>query len=138
MRNKSISAMALVLAMLAGAVFAPYASARTSSYSEAFWRCSTGYAFEVSGAAVHCKKPQWTETKAYLGCPIGTALDIDGLGDHDVCAGTNPVTGIVSIEPACNPADVVNGFSKRTLSGKDYCGKNHPAEVVAPSNMITL
>jgi hypothetical protein len=137
MRNKSILVMPLLVAIVAGAVFAPRASARTSSASEVYWRCSSGFAFETSGSAVHCKKPQWTETKAFMGCSIGLILKIDLVGSTDMCAG-NTVAGVVSLEPACYPSDVVVGFTKRRVDGKDYCGKLHPAEVIAPSQVISL
>jgi hypothetical protein len=124
--------------MVSGAVFAPRASARASSYGEAFWRCASGYAFETSGSAVHCKKPSWTETKAFMPCVLATpTLKIDLVGDTDMCAGSTPL-GVVSAEPACYATDVAGGFTKRHVDGKDFCGKNHPAEVVAPSQLITL
>ena len=139
MRSKSIPALALLLATVAAAVFAPGASARASSYSEPFWRCASGYAFETSGSAVHCKKPEWTETKAFMSCSLATpTLKIDLVGDTDMCAGSTPITGVISAEPACYPTDLASGFTKRHVDGKDYCGKNHPAEVVAPSQLITL
>jgi len=138
MRSKSIPALALLLATVAVAVFAPGASARASSYSEPFWRCASGYAFETSGSAVHCKKASWTETKAFMSCSLATpTLKIDLVGDTDMCVGSTPL-GVVSAEPACYPTDVASGFTKRHVDGKDYCGETHPAEVVAPSQMITL
>ena len=139
MRNKSIHVLALLVAMVAGAAFAPRASARASSFDEPFWRCASGYAFETSGSAVHCKKPSWTETKAFMPCILATpTLKIDLVGDTDMCAGSTALTGVISAEPACYPTDVVNGFTKRHVSGKDFCGKLHPAEIVAPSQIITL
>ena len=138
MRNKSLSVMALLVAMVSGAVFAPRASARTPSETEVYWKCSSGYAFEVSGNAVHCKKASWTETKPFMGCAIGLTLKYDAVGNTDMCTGTTPVTGIVSIEPGCYPTDLVNGFTKRTVSGKDFCGKLHPAQIIAPSQAISL
>ena len=44
------------------------ASAASSVMSEPFWRCPSGYAFETSGSAVHCKKPAYTSTKAFMPC----------------------------------------------------------------------
>jgi len=137
MRNKSILVTPLLVAIVAAAVFAPRASARTSSLSEVYWKCSSGFAFETSGSAVHCKKPQWTETKPFMGCSIGLILKIDLVGSTDMCAG-NTVAGVVSLEPACYPSDVVVGFTKRHVDGKDFCGKTHPSQIVAPSLAITL
>lgn len=136
MQSKSVSILALVVTMVAGAAFATRASARTS-YSEPFWRCSSGYAFETSGSAVHCKKPSWTETRAYMSCAIGLTLKYDQVGNTDMCTGITPL-GAVSVEPACNPTDVLGGFTKRIVDGKDFCGKTHAAEIVAPSIVISL
>jgi hypothetical protein len=137
MRNKSILVMPLLLAIVAGAIFAPRASARTSSASEAYWRCSSGFAFETSGSAVHCKKPQWTETRPFMSCALDMVLKIDLVGSTDMCAG-NTLAGIVSLEPGCYPTDLVSGFTKRRVDGKDFCGKTHPSEIIAPSQAITL
>jgi hypothetical protein len=137
MQNRSISVLSLMVALIAAAAFAPHASARTTSASEPFWRCSSGYTFETSGSAVHCKKPLWTETKAYMNCAIGLTLKYDQVGNTDMCTGVTPL-GAVSIEPACNPTDVLAGYTKRIVDGKDFCGKTHPAEIVAPSVVISL
>ena len=136
MQNKHISFAALLVALVAGSAFAERATART--FAEVYWRCPSGYAFETSGSAVHCKKPQWTETKPFMACAPGLGLNIDNIGTTDMCAGTNPLTGTVSIEPPCYPTDVANGFTKRKVSGKDFCGKTHPAEIMAPSQAVTL
>lgn len=139
MQNKSVSVLALLAAIAAGALFTPHGSALAASYGEAFWRCGSGYTFETSGSAVHCKKPEWTEMRAFMPCALATpALKIDLIGLTDMCAGSTPITGTVSMEPACYPTDLVNGFTKRKVDGKDYCGRNHPAEIVAPSQMISL
>jgi hypothetical protein len=104
---------------------------------EVFWRCPSGFAFETSGSAVHCKKPSWTETKPVLACLIPTPdLKIDLMGTTDMCAGGIGLT--VTNETLCNPVDVANGFTKRRVSGKDYCGKTHPPEVIPPNQMFSL
>ena len=105
--------------------------------AESYWRCPSGFAFETSGSAVHCKKPSWTETKPFMACMIPTpTLKLDLVGTTDMCAGGIGV--VVSAEPLCNPVDIANGFVKRHVAGKDYCGKNHPSEVIAPNQMISL
>ena len=136
MRNKSLSVATLLVAVVAGAVFAPGASARTSLDSEVYYTCPAGYAFETSGAAARCKKPQWTETKAFVGCALGMTLRYDVVGNTDMCSATNPVTGVVSVEPGCYPSDLVGGFTKRHVTGKDFCGKNHPQEIMPPSRAV--
>ena len=113
------------------------AAASTTSAAESYWRCPSGFAFETSGSAVHCKKPTWTETKAFMPCVLATpTLKIDLVGQTDMCAGNVGLT--VSVEPSCYPTDLANGFTKRRVAGKDFCGKQHPAEVVAPNQLITL
>jgi hypothetical protein len=104
---------------------------------EAFWRCPSGYSFETSGSAVHCKKPSWTETRAFMPCGIPTPdLKLDLVSQTDMCAGNIGTT--VSVEPQCYPSDLLAGFVKRHVAGKDFCGKSHPAEVIAPNLMVTL
>ena len=104
---------------------------------EAFWRCPSGFAFETSGSAVHCKKPSWTETKPVLACMIPTPdFKVDLMGTTDMCAGGIGLT--ITNETLCNPVDVANGFTKRRVAGRDYCGKTYPAEYIAPNLLITL
>jgi len=104
---------------------------------EAFWRCPSGYAFETSGSAVHCKKPAWTGTRAFMPCVVPTPdLKVDLMSQTDMCAGN--VGATVSAEPLCYPTDIAAGFTKRHVAGKDFCGKSHPAEVIAPNLLITL
>ena len=140
-----MSRMSIALALIAGTTVMLAASngaklasaASTLTMGEAFWRCPSGYAFETSGSAVHCKKPAWTETKPFMACVLATpTLKIDLVGETDMCAGNVGVT--VSAEPSCYPTDVAAGFTKRRVSGKDFCGKSHPAEVIAPNQMISL
>lgn len=128
--------MTLLVAIVAGVVFAPRASARTLSESEIFYTCPSGYAFETSGSAARCRKAQWTETKSFVGCALGMALKYDAIGTTDMCAATTPVTGVVSVEPGCYPSDLVNGYTKRHVSGKDFCAKTHPEEIIAPSRAV--
>jgi hypothetical protein len=133
-----LSFLAAATILVAGMAKGPaVASAASSMMSEAFWKCPSGYTFEVSGSAVHCKKPAWTETKAFMPCVLATpTLKVDLLGNTDMCAGSVGVT--VTAEPVCYPTDIANGFTKRLVSGKDFCGKTHPAEVIAPNQMITF
>jgi hypothetical protein len=113
------------------------ASASTTATAEPFWRCPSGYSFETSGSAVHCKKPAWTETKPFMPCGVPTpTFKLDLVGYTDMCAGDIGVT--VTAEPMCYPTDIASGFTKRTVSGKDFCGKSHPAEVISPNVLITL
>lgn|SRR5574338_945468 len=134
-------ATVVVAAVIAGATGrvsnVAVASPAPTAAAEAYWRCPSGFAFETSGSAVHCKKPSWTETKPFMACMIPTPdLKVDLMGTTDMCAGAVGVT--VTAEPVCYPTDIANGFTKRRVAGKDYCGKTHPAEVIAPNLMITL
>ena len=130
-----IAVSTVILSASNGANLASAAS--TPTMGEAFWRCPSGYAFETSGSAVHCKKASWTETKPFMPCVLATpTLKIDLVGQTDMCAGSVGLT--VSAEPSCFPTDIAGGFTKRHVSGKDFCGKTHPAEVIAPNQLISL
>ena len=140
-----MSKLSIALAVIAGTTIMLSAShgaklasaASTSIMGEAFWRCPSGYAFETSGSAVHCKKASWTETKPFMPCVLATpTLKLDLVGQTDMCAGSVGLT--VSAEPSCYPTDIAGGFTKRHVSGKDFCGKTHPAEVIAPNQLISL
>ena len=127
-----LSAAATPATIASAATPAPAATA-----AESYWKCASGYTFEASGSAVHCKKPSWTETKPFMACAFPTAtLKLDLVGQTDMCAGIVGTT--VTVEPLCYPTDAVNGFTKRHVSGKDFCGKVHPAEVVAPSQLVVF
>ena len=105
--------------------------------AESYWKCPSGYQFEMSGNAVRCKKPSWTETKPFMACGFPTAtFKLDLVGQTDMCAGSVGTT--VTVEPQCYPTDVVNGFTKRRVSGKDFCGKSHPSEVIAPNQLVVF
>jgi hypothetical protein len=114
---------------LGGAVATPSA--------EAFWRCPSGYTFETSGTAVHCKRAAWTETRAAGICAGPTqSLKVDLVGTTDMCAaGVGQSDGV---EPVCDSADVAVGFTKRRVAGKDFCAKSHPADIIAPNQKVSL
>lgn len=133
----SMVTLAIVAALSIGVSRPSDATASPTATAEVYWRCASGFAFETSGSAVHCKKPSWTETKPFMACGFPTAtLKIDLVGQTDMCAGVVGTT--VSTEPMCYPTDVVNGFTKRRVDGKDFCGKPHPAEIVAPNQQIVF
>lgn len=133
----SMVTLAIVAALSIGVSRPSDATASPTATAEVYWRCASGFAFETSGSAVHCKKPSWTETKPFMACGFPTAtLKIDLVGTTDMCAGSVGVT--VSAEPSCYPTDIAAGFTKRIVSGKDFCGKPHPAEIVAPSQQVTF
>lgn len=133
----SMVTLAIVAALSIGVSRPSDATASPTATAEVYWRCASGFAFETSGSAVHCKKPSWTETKPFMACAFPTAtLKIDLVGTTDMCAGNVGVT--VSTEPSCYPADIVAGFTKRKVDGKDFCGKPHPAEIVAPNQLVSM
>jgi hypothetical protein len=143
-KERSMFRMSIALAFVAGATILTaavrnptIASAASTTSADPFWRCPSGYAFETSGSAVHCKKPAWTETKAFMPCVLPTpTLKIDLLNYTDICAGSVGLT--ITAEPTCYPTEIANGFTKRHVSGQDFCGKAHPAEIIAPNQMITF
>jgi hypothetical protein len=133
----SMATLAVVAALSIGVSGPADATASPTATAEVYWRCASGFAFETSGSAVHCKKASWTETKPFMPCVFPTAtLKLDLVGMTDMCAGS--VGATVSAEPSCYPTDIVAGFTKRQVSGKDFCGKSHPAEIVAPSQQVTF
>lgn len=138
MRKLAVIAAAVASIAAFGGMFANEARARPSAVSEPFWKCPSGFAFDVSGNAAHCKKPASVERKLLAGCPIGLYPAPDKLGEKDMCAGTNPVSGEIAVERGCKATDVALGFTKRMVSGTDYCGKPIAAEIVAPSVMVVL
>jgi len=112
-------------------------SAAAAVNAEVYWRCPSGYAFETSGSAVHCKKPAWTETKPAMSCVIPTPnLKFDLVGTTDMCSGGIGIA--VTAEPLCYPTDLSNGYVKHHVAGKDFCGKFHPVEIIAPNQVITF
>ncbi len=139
MRKTFIAVAALIAAALTGAMTAPEAAARNSSFaSEAFWRCPSGYLFESSSNAVHCKKAAYTDHRSLAPCMTGLYAATDHIGTKDMCSATNAITGELGVERACKPEDAAAGYSKRIVSGVDFCGKAIPQTVIAPSVMVTL
>ncbi|HLE57655.1 MAG TPA: hypothetical protein VJB15_11275 [Rhodothermia bacterium] len=137
MRKIMLGLAAIVIAFAAGTMSAPAAGARSAA-AEAFWKCSTGFAFETSGNAVHCKKAPYTDRRSLAGCPIGLYPYTDRSGNKDMCSATNLVTGELGVERACKPSDVVVGYTKRHVDGLDFCGKYMLAEIRAPTVVVNL
>ena len=135
--SNALSLLAAATILVVGIAKGPAVASAKSSSGDPYWRCPSGFVFEVSGSAVHCKKTAWTETKPFMPCVLATpTLKLDLIGNTDMCAGSVGVT--VSAEPSCYPTDIAAGYTKRIVSGKDFCGKNHPAEVIAPNQLISL
>jgi hypothetical protein len=122
----------------AAATPVPSPAPKADSMAEAFWKCPSGYAFQVNGGnAVNCKKAAYTAQKPYVPCSGATpTTKIDLVGTTDMCAGTG-VIGTVTLEPICNPTDVTNGYTKRHVAGTDFCGKYIPASIIAPNQQVT-
>ncbi len=139
-----MSRLSIALALFVGTIVAVGATSRpttlgaaTSTMSDPYWRCPSGYAFETSGSAVHCKKPAWTETKPFMACLVPTPdLKLDLVSQTDMCSGGIGIA--VTAEPSCYPTDMAAGFTKRHVAGKDFCGKIHPAEVIAPNQLVSF
>lgn len=112
-------------------------SAAAAATAETYWRCPSGYAFETSGSAVHCKKPAWTETKAAMPCIAPTPdLKLDLVDKTDMCSGGIGVA--ITAEPLCYPTDLAAGYVKYHVAGKDFCGKAHPVEIIAPNLAVVF
>lgn len=127
--------VALVTSVFAGVVNGYEANLVAT---ETFWGCPAGFTFETSGNAAHCKRPATIDRKLLGGCPVGLFALTDRIGTKDMCGATNPVSGEISIERACKATDVALGYTKRIVTGTDYCGKALPPQVEAPSRAITV
>ena len=136
-----LSTFAVVVAVAGGAVsrssIAPL-HANATATAEVFYSCMAGYAFATSGDAAHCKKPAYTDQRSLAACPLGfPTFRADRLDSKDMCAGTNPVTGEVLIEPGCKAEDLTAGYTKRIVRGNDFCGKLIPQQIQAPSRAVS-
>ena len=130
--------VAFAAALTVGAVSISDASASSVAYTELFYRCPAGYVFETSGSAVHCKKPAYTSTKPLANCTIGLYAAIDRIGNKDMCAATNPISGEVGIERGCISTDLIAGYTKKIVDGQDYCAKAVPVDIKPPSVAVVI
>jgi hypothetical protein len=133
-----IFAAVFAAAITMGALSTRDASARPAAFSELYYRCPAGYAFETSGSAVRCKKPAYTSKKPLANCTIGLYAATDRIGDKDMCAATNPISGEIGVERACVPTDLLAGYTKKIVDGLDYCGKVMPEDIKPPSVAIVM
>lgn len=114
---------------------------------ETYYVCGSGFAYQqasaTSGAGgVRCHKEGATHSADLVACAnvtlpgvnlqAGVFPKTDYAGSTDHCAGTNPLTGAVSIERACP-----SGYSKRVQPGVDLCYKRDPDVNVAPSVAVS-
>ena len=124
-------AAAVVVALAGAATLTAAPPARFAS--ETFFRCESGWSFQVnSNSAAHCARGGNTVTAPLNPCPnvggVGLFASTDRVGNKDMCYGTNPVTGEVSAERGC-PI----GYTKSIISGVDRCSRVVPREFKAPS-----
>jgi len=140
-----MSRKVVAFTVLPAALFVVAAAAKPTTHvqpvsnaaAESFWACPSGYAFAVNQNAAHCKKPAYTATKRYVACTgVTPTTRIDLVGTTDMCAGTG-VVGTITAEPICDPVDVANGYTKRRVSGTDFCGKDIPASIMAPNQLVS-
>lgn len=141
MQRSTIFSLLVIAAIAAGGTAAASAmTARTAAASatEVYYACPAGYAFATTGDAAHCKKPAYTDMRALGPCAVGfPTFTVDKLQNKDMCAGTNPVTGEVLVEPGCKVEDLAAGYTKRVVAGRDYCGKLMPQQIQAPSRAVS-
>lgn len=142
MRAPTILSALAIAATIAGGTAAgitiPSLHATSTATAEVYFTCPDGYAFATSGDAAHCKKPAYTDTRVLAACPIGfPTFRADRLDKKDMCAGQNPLTGEVLVEPGCKVEDLSGGYTKRIVSGRDYCGKLMPQQIQAPNKAVS-
>jgi hypothetical protein len=134
-KSRALAAFLFGATLSVGVSGPPNAAATTMGAAQSWWRCPAGFAFETSGTAVHCRKPYSIQTKPFIGCLAPTpALMVDAQLVTDMCFDGR----LMMMEPQCNPLDVANGYFKKHVSGKDYCGKEFPEEVIAPNQHLTM
>ena len=137
-----LSTLAFVAAIAVGTVTGATTRslhANAAATAEVYYTCPDGFAFAISGSdAAHCKKPAYTDQRVLGACPIGfPTFRADRLEKKDMCAGTNPLTGEVLVEPSCKVEDLTAAYTKRIVSGKDYCGKLIPQQIQAPNKAVS-
>lgn len=139
MRARLALSLCVGVAVASLAWFAPGATAAATPVStvdaERYFTCPAGYTFRTASDAAHCKRPGRYELKPLLPCKnemgIGLFPRTDHVGNKDMCAGTNPITGEIAVERGCQL-----GFSKRIVNGRDQCRKWHAGDIVAPSVQV--
>lgn len=103
--------------------------------AERYFKCPSGYRFRAASDAAHCKKDGYYQLVPLMPCKnemgVGLFARTDHVGNKDMCAGTNPITGEIAVERGC-PL----GFTKRVVAGTDQCRKYHPGRIVAPSVQV--
>jgi hypothetical protein len=133
-----ICAAVFAAVVAVAAIRIPDASARSAAYTELYYRCPAGYAFETSGAAVRCKKPAYSITRPLANCSLGLYPATDRIGDKDMCAATNPISGEIGVERGCVPSDLLAGYTKKIVDGQDYCTKAMPEDIKPPSVAVVI
>ena len=137
MRRSLITASALVLTFSAGIIAAPAAAARVNAATEIFYGCQSDFSFEATGSSAHCKKPAYTDHRKLADCTLLFPAT-DRIGNKDMCAATNPLSGEIGVERACKLEDRNDGYTKRTVPGLDYCGKLIPQQIQPPDRAISV
>lgn len=140
MRRSTITASALILTFVAGVVAAPSAAARVSLFSDLYYKCQSGFVFETAGSSARCRKPSHTDRRALADCPPPPLMypAADRIGTKDMCAVTNPLTGEIGVERSCKVEDRNTGYTKRVVTGLDFCGKVMPEQIQAPDRAVVL
>ena len=141
MRASTILPALAIVAIITGGTAASTSvrslHANSAATAEVYYSCPEGYAFATSGDAAHCKKPAYTDMRVLGACAIGfPTFRADRLDKKDMCAGTNPITGEVLVEPACKVEDLTAGYTKRIVAGRDYCGKLMPQQIQPPNKAV--
>ena len=144
MRPSALLSILAVSFIAGGATAAASATTGRSSgaavsAAEVYYTCPDGYAFATSGSdAAHCKKPAYTDQRTLGACAVGfPTFRMDRLEKKDMCAGTNPLTGEVLVEPGCKVEDLTAGYTKRIVTGRDYCGKLMPQQIQPPNKAVS-
>jgi hypothetical protein len=123
-----LSTGALVTVVVLGLLSPPVVRVADADLAEQYFKCSSGYSFQVSGQNVRCYKAGAIVT-IMPSCPPGTALVQNVAGYLDMCraaAGTN-------YNYVCPPL-----YPGETRSGQDMCVKKDPPSILAPTVSVTI
>lgn len=135
MKITSLYSVLIVLLVSAGT-----STISVKAQAATYFKCESGYTFQVSGSSARCYKAASRGYTAPLACAnvvvpvinksVGHFLDKDFDRNKDKCVGTfkiGPVTNTNVLDLVCR-----RGYSLEVRRGTDRCFKNISAKALAP------
>ena len=125
-------------------VSSAFTGVSSKAHAATYYKCESGYKFQVNGKAARCYKAASKDYTAPLKCKnvtipavnrsIGHFLKRDHAGNRDKCVGTfkiGPVTNTNVLDLSCR-----HGYQLEVRKGKDRCFKTIKAKAVAPTKRV--